>query len=119
MDPTMIMWMILASIAAAVLYTAIGVAPGTDETAVLAPVTLALVLVGIPIPVVFAFFMSAIVAKKLTDSIPVAVAGIPGGVMSAPMVEHAVQLKANGLAGSSIRKMASGSVIGTLIALPA
>lgn len=119
MDPAMILWMVLASIGAAVLYTAIGVAPGTDETAVLAPVTLALVLVGVPIPVVFAFFMSAIVAKKLTDSIPVAVAGIPGGVMSAPMVEHAVKLKAHGLAGSSIRKMASGSVIGTLIALPA
>src|SRR5699024_9512801 len=51
--------------------------------------------------------------------IPVAVAGIPGGVMSATMVEHAVKLKALGLAGSSIRKMASGSVIGTLIALPA
>lgn len=119
MDPTMIMWMVLASIGAAVLYTAIGVAPGTDETAVLAPVTLAIVLVGVPLPVVFAFFMSALVAKKLTDSIPVAVAGIPGGVMSAPMVEHAVNLKASGLAGSSIRKMASGSVIGTLIAVPA
>lgn len=119
MDPVMILWMVIASVGAAVLYTAIGVAPGTDETAVLAPVTLALVLVGVPIPVVFAFFMSAIVAKKLTDSIPVAVAGIPGGVMSAPMVEHAVKLKAHGLAGSSIRKMASGSVIGTLIALPA
>src|SRR5699024_9235166 len=114
MDPAMILWLVVASIGAAVLYTANGGAPGTDETAVLAPVTHAIVLVGVPIPVVFAFFMSAIVAKKLTDSIPVAVAGIPGGVMSAPMVEHAVKLKAHGLAGSSIRKMASGSVIGTL-----
>ena len=36
--------MILASVGAAALYTLIGIAPGTDETAVLAPVTLALVL---------------------------------------------------------------------------
>lgn len=119
MDPSMILWMVLASVVAALLYTAIGVAPGTDETAVLAPVTLALVLAGVPLQVVLAFFMSAIVAKKLTDSIPVAVAGIPGGVMAAPMVEHAMVLKANGRASTSIRKMASGSVIGTLVAVPA
>ncbi|MBB4932986.1 hypothetical protein F4561_003806 [Lipingzhangella halophila] len=119
MDPMLILWMVLAAFGATILYTAIGVAPGTDETAVLAPVTLALVLAGVPLPVVLAFFMGAIVAKKLTDSIPVAVAGIPGGVMSAPMVEHALVLKSHGRAGTSIQKMASGSVIGTLVAVPA
>lgn len=118
MDPVLILQMVVAAVIAAVVYTAIGVAPGTDETAVLAPVTLALVVAGIPLPVVLAFFMAAIVAKKLTDSIPVAVAGIPGGVMSAPMVEHAMILKREGQATLSIRKMASGSVIGTLVALP-
>ncbi len=111
--------MVVAALVGTVVYTAIGIAPGTDETAVLAPVTLALVLAGLPLPVVLAFFMAAIVAKKLTDSIPVAVAGIPGGVMAAPMVEPALELKALGLASTSIRKMASGSVIGTLIAVPA
>ena len=118
MDPFLIVQMIVAAVIAAIVYTAIGVAPGTDETAVLAPVTLALIVTGIPLPVVLAFFMAAIVAKKLTDSIPVAVAGIPGGVMSAPMVEHAMILKREGQATLSIRKMASGSVIGTLVALP-
>lgn len=119
MDPMLILWMVAAAVAGSLVYTAIGVAPGTDETAVLAPVTLALVLAGAPLPVVLAFFMSAIVAKKLTDSIPVAVAGIPGGVMSAPMVEHAMTLKGLGHASKSIQKMASGSVIGTLVAVPA
>jgi hypothetical protein len=110
--------MIGASIVGAIVYTLIGVAPGTDETAVLAPVTLALVLIGLPIPIILAFFISAIVAKKLTDSIPVAVAGIPGGVMAAPMVEHAMILKKHGKADVSIKKMASGSAIGTLVAVP-
>lgn len=118
MDPTIIMQLILASIAGATLYTIIGIAPGTDETAVLAPVTIALALLGFSPYVILAFFISAIVAKKLTDSIPVAVAGIPGGVMSAPMVEHAMVLKERGLPDLSIKKMASGSVIGTLIAVP-
>ncbi len=115
---TLILGMIVAAVLGAILYTIIGVAPGTDETAVLAPVTLALVLSGLPIPIILAFFISAIVAKKLTDSIPVAVAGIPGGVMAAPMVEHAMVLKAHGMPDVSIRKMASGSVIGTLVAVP-
>lgn len=119
MDPTMILWMIGAAAAGAVAYTFIGVAPGTDETAVLAPVTLALVLAGMPLPAVLAFFISAIVAKQLTNSIPVAVAGIPGGVMAAPMVPHALDLKSEGRASMSIQKMASGSVIGTLVAVPA
>ncbi|AZM96221.1 tripartite tricarboxylate transporter permease [Vreelandella venusta] len=118
MDPVLLLQMLAAAIIAVIVYTAIGVAPGTDETAVLAPVTLALVVAGIPLPVVLAFFMAAIVAKKLTDSIPVSVAGIPGGVMSAPMVEHALILKREGHATLAIRKMASGSVIGTLVAIP-
>lgn len=119
MDASIIIQMVLASFGAAVIYTIIGIAPGTDETAVLAPVTLALVLLGTSPYVVLAFFMSAIVAKKLTDSIPVAVAGIPGGVMAAPMVEHAMVLKEHGLPDVSIKKMTSGSVIGTLISIPA
>ncbi|WP_438318903.1 tripartite tricarboxylate transporter permease [Sporosarcina sp. FA9] len=118
MDIVLIIQMIGAAMFAAVLYTVIGIAPGTDETAVLAPVTLVLVLAGFQPIVVLAFFISAIVAKKLTDSVPVAIAGIPGGVMAAPMVEHAMILKKHGLPDLSIRKMASGSVIGTLVAVP-
>ena len=118
MDAVLIIQMIVAAVLAAIIYTIIGVAPGTDETAVLAPVTLVLVLAGFEPVVILSFFISAIVAKKLTDSIPVAVAGIPGGVMSAPMVEHALVLKKFGMPDVSIRKMASGSVIGTLVAVP-
>src|SRR5690625_1045938 len=110
--------MITASVIGAILYTIIGIAPGTDETAVLAPVTLVLVLTGFKPIVILAFFIAAIVAKKLTDSIPVAIAGIPGGVMSAPMVEHAMVLKKHDMPDVSIRKMASGSVSGTIIAVP-
>lgn len=118
MDPVIMIQMILAGVLGAILYTIIGIAPGTDETAVLAPVTIALALLGLSPHVILAFFISAIVAKKLTDSIPVAIAGIPGGVMAAPMVEHAMVLKQHGLADVSIRKMSSGSVIGTLVSIP-
>lgn len=117
-DPSLLIQMVVAAIAAAAIFTIIGIAPGTDETATIAPVTLALVLIGLEPIVVLTFFMSAIIANKLTDSVPVAVAGVPGGVMAAPMVEHAVTLKKHGKPDLSIRKMASGSVIGTLVAIP-
>lgn len=118
MDPTLILQMVLAAVIAAVIYTIIGIAPGTDETATIAPITLAVVLMGIEPVVVLTFFISAITANKLTDSVPVAVAGVPGGVMSAPMVEHAVTLKKYGRPDLAIRKMASGSVIGTIVSVP-
>lgn len=118
MDMMLIVQMVIAAVAAAILYTIIGIAPGTDETAVLAPVTLVLVLTGLEPIVILTFFISAIIAKKLTDSIPVAIAGIPGGVMSAPMVDYAMVLKKHGMPDVSIRKMASGSVIGTLVGVP-
>lgn len=118
MTVQLVIEMMIAAVAAAALYTLIGIAPGTDETAVLAPVTLALVLLGIEPIVVLAFFISAVVTLNLTDAIPVAVAGIPGGVMAAPMVPYGMILKQAGQSVIGIKKMASGAVIGTLVAVP-
>ena len=111
--------MAIAAVLATLIYTIIGIVPGTDETAVIAPVVLALVLSGMQPVVVLTFYMAAIISHKLTDSIPVAVAGIPGGVMATPMVEHALVLKKAGASDLTIRKMASGSLIGTLVSVPA
>lgn len=118
MEITILIQMIVAACIAAVMYTIIGAAPGADETATIAPVTLILVLSGMEPAVILAFFMSAIVACKLIDAVPVSVAGIPAGVMSTPMVEHAMTLKKHGLTDTSIRKIASGAIIGTLVSVP-
>jgi putative tricarboxylic transport membrane protein len=118
MDFSLILQMILAAIAAAIMYTVIGAAPGADETATIAPVVLVLVLSGLQPAVILSFFISAIVACKLIDAVPVSIAGIPAGVMSTPMVEHAMVLKKFGLTDTSIRKIASGAIIGTFVSLP-
>jgi len=110
--------MIIAATAAAVVYTLIGATPGADETATIAPITLILILTGLEPVVILTFFMSAIVASKLIDAVPISVAGIPAGVMSTPMVEHAQVLKKEGLADVSIRKIASGAIIGNLVSVP-
>lgn len=118
MSLVIIIQMIVAALAATFIYTIVGAIPGADETATLAPVTLVLILAGTPPVVVLAFFMAAIIACKLIDAVPVSVAGIPAGVMSTPLVEHALVLKAHGLADLSIRKIASGALVGTIISIP-
>ncbi len=118
MDVNLLIQMLIAAIIGTAIYTIIGIVPGTDETAVIAPITLAIVLAGVEPIVVLTFYMAAVIAHKLTDSVPVAVAGIPGGVMATPMVEHALVLKKYGQSETSIKKMMSGSVIGTLVSVP-
>ena len=118
MSLTMLALMLVAVLAAVVLYSFIGFIPGTDETSVLAPVTLALVLSGAAPEVVLSFFISAIVTLNLMNAIPTALVGLPGGVMSAPLMEHAVLLRSRGLASTTIRKMAVGSAVGTVVSVP-
>lgn len=118
MDFSIIIQATIAAAVAAVVYTIIGAVPGADETATLAPITLVLVLAGLHPAVILSFFISAIVACKLIDAVPVSIAGIPAGVMSTPMVEHAMVLKKHGMTDTSIRKIASGAIIGTFVSLP-
>lgn len=118
MDPTLLLSMLIAAVAAILLYTFIGFIPGTDETSVLVPVTLALALAGVDPAVLLTFFIAAIVTLNLTNAIPTALVGLPGGVLSAPMMEHSLYLKSQGRAAETIKKMAAGSAIGTLIAIP-
>lgn len=118
MDISLLLQMLLAIFGAIILYTFIGFVPGTDETSVLMPVTLAIVLAGVKPIVVLTFFISAIITLNLMNAIPTALVGLPGGVMSTPMIEHALFLKERGMAATSIKKMATGSIIGTVVAIP-
>lgn len=118
MDAATLVQMLIAALTAILLYSFIGFIPGTDETSVLMPVTLAVVLAGVKPIVVLTFFIAAIITLNLMNAIPTALVGLPGGVMSTPMIEHALYLKEQGLAATSIKKMATGSLIGTTVAIP-
>ncbi len=118
MEMLLLVQMVIAALAAIVLYTFIGFIPGTDETSVLMPVTLAIILAGTEPIIVLTFFISAIVTLNLTNSMPTALVGLPGGVLSSPMIEHALYLKNRGLSEITIKKMASGALIGTIISVP-
>jgi len=112
-----ILLMLLLIIFSAVFYMFIGFLPGTDETATMAPIAMVLLISGIDPILVFAWFIGAIVAFKTSDSIPVALMGIPGGVMAVPQVPDAVIAKKNGLADIILRKGVVSSAIGTYVAI--
>ncbi len=118
MDASLIIWMIGAAIMAVALYTFIGFIPGTDETSVLLPITLAIVLSGVDAMVVLSFFIAAIVTLNLTNAMPTALVNLPGGVMSSAMIEHSIVIKKAGRSAEVIKKMAAASALGVLISVP-
>lgn len=109
---------IILALIAAIVFSLLGLISGTDETAVMVPLTLIVVLLGAPPVAVFTFFMAAMMSKHLTHAIPTALMGIPGDTMATPMMEHASFLRRLGMPHIALRKMISGGVIGAFIALP-
>lgn len=118
MDTGLLLQIVFASIGATLLYTVIGFIPGTDETAVLMPITLAVVLSGVHPIVVLTFFISAIISLNLMNAMPTLVVGLPGGVLSTPMIEHSMIMKKAGLTHENIRKAAVGALLGVVTAVP-
>jgi hypothetical protein len=53
----------------AVVFAAIGLVSGTDETTTLPPLTLLVVLLGVPPAGVFTFFLAGAVAKHMTHAV--------------------------------------------------
>ncbi|WP_339234232.1 tripartite tricarboxylate transporter permease [Oceanobacillus sp. FSL W7-1281] len=106
------------AIVAGLIFTVIGLISGSDETAVLVPATLIVVLLGAPPEAVFAFFMAAVLSKHLTHAIPTALMGVPGDTTATPMLDHANFMRRIGLPHIALRKMISGGIIGAFIALP-
>ena len=102
----------------AVVFGAIGLVSGTDETTTIAPVTLLVVLLGVPPVGVFTFWMASAVAKHMTHAIPTALLGIPGDTMAIPLLQQATSLRNLGVPHIALRKMISGAIIAAFIAVP-
>lgn len=102
----------------AVVFAAIGLVSGTDETTTLAPVTLLVVLLGAPPVGVFTFWLAGAVSKHMTHAIPTALLGIPGDTMAVPLLQQATAMRNLGAPHIALRKMISGGVIAAFIAVP-
>ncbi len=115
---TAILIAILAAVAGGLLYTIVGIIPGTDETATMVPITIILVLAGLPAGALFAWEIGIIVAMQVSHTIPTAMSALPGSTMAVPMVLNCSIAKRLGVPHMAMRKMASGSLVGTVFALP-
>ncbi|MCQ1955801.1 tripartite tricarboxylate transporter permease [Arthrobacter sp. zg-Y826] len=115
---TALLWAISMGLVGAVVFAAIGLVSGTDETATVAPLTLLVVLLGVPAPGVFTFFLAGVVAKHITHMIPTTLLGIPGDTMAVPMMREAQLLRELGVPHIALRKAISGGVIAAFIAVP-
>jgi hypothetical protein len=102
----------------AIIFAGIGLISGSDETTTLAPLTLLVVLLGVPAAGVLTFFLAGAVAKHMTHAVPTALLGIPGDTMATPLMREANFLRNLGVPHIALRKMISGAVIAALIAVP-
>lgn len=114
-----IAWGVGMGLLGAVVFSLIGLVSGTDETATIAPITLLVILVGVPPTGVFTFFMAAIISKHITHAIPTTLLGIPGDTTAVPMLRDAQMLRELGVPHIALRKAISGGVISAFIAVPA
>jgi hypothetical protein len=111
-------WALGMAVLGSIVFTGIGLISGTDETATVAPLTLLVVLLGVPASGVFAWFITSAVSKHMTHAIPTALMGIPGDTMAVPMLRDATILRQLGVPHIALRKMISGAIIAAFIALP-
>ena len=121
MDPLLLEQIVVAAamgLVGAVVFAAIGLVSGTDETTTLAPLTLLVVLLGVPPAGVFTFFLAGAVAKHMTHAVPTALLGIPGDTLATPLLQDANMLRKLGVPHIALRKMVSGGIIAAFVAVP-
>ena len=109
---------ILMALIGALVFSLIGIVSGTDETATIAPLTLVVILLGVPPAGVWTFFFAAAVSKHMTHAIPTMLLGIPGDTMAVPLLDEARQMRALGLPHVALRKAVSAAIISAFIAVP-
>ncbi|QCR18313.1 tripartite tricarboxylate transporter permease [Agrococcus sp. SGAir0287] len=114
----LVLWALGMAVLGAVVFGLLGLVSGTDETATIAPITLLVILLGVPPVGVFAFFMAAISAKHITHAIPTTLLGIPGDTLAAPLLRDAQLLRELGVPHIALRKAISGGVLAAIIAVP-
>ncbi len=120
-DPVLLEQIMVAAgmgLLGAVVFAAIGLVSGTDETTTLAPLTLLVVLLGVPPAGVFTFFLAGAVAKHMTHAVPTALLGIPGDTMATPLLQDANMLRKLGVPHIALRKMVSGAIVAAFVAVP-
>ncbi|MGX6447816.1 tripartite tricarboxylate transporter permease [Patulibacter sp. S7RM1-6] len=102
----------------AIVFSLLGLVSGTDETATIAPLTLTVVLLGVPPAGVITFFIAAATAKHMTHAVPTTLLGIPGDTMAIALMREANFLRRLGVPHVALRKAISAALLSAFIAIP-
>ncbi len=113
-----LLWGVGMAFLSSIVFSAIGLISGTDETATVAPLTLLVILLGAPPVGVYSWFIAAAVSKHMTHAIPTALMGIPGDTMAVPMLRDTGILRQMGVPHIALRKMISGAIVAAFVAVP-
>jgi putative tricarboxylic transport membrane protein len=113
-----LIWGISFALLGAIVFSFVGLISGTSETASIAPVTLMVVLMGVPPIASFCFLIAGCVSKHITHSVPTALLGVPGDTMAVPLIEHATMMRNMGVPHIALQKMISGGILAALISVP-
>ncbi|EHK83987.1 hypothetical protein SZMC14600_18474 [Saccharomonospora azurea SZMC 14600] len=113
-----VLWALGMGLLGAIVFAAIGLVSGTDETSTLAPITLLVVLLGVPPAGVLTFFIAGAVAKHMTHAIPTTLLGIPGDTTAVPLLDDATALRRLGAPHIALRKALAGGFLAALISVP-
>lgn len=115
---TEILVALLFGLGGSIIFSAIGLISGTDETATMLPLTLLVVILGAPPAAILTFFLSGAISKHITHAVPTTMLGIPGDTMAIPMIEDANKLRKLGIPHVALQKMAASSIFSAFIAIP-
>src|SRR5699024_6730030 len=103
---------------AAVLFTGIGLISGTDETAIVAPLPLLVILIRVPPAGVIAFFLAAIISTPISHAVPTTLLGTPGDTTALPVRPAAPLLRSLGMPHVALQTAFSGGVLSAITASP-
>ncbi|MFE9775824.1 tripartite tricarboxylate transporter permease [Streptomyces sp. NPDC005931] len=115
---TDLLWALAMGMAGALVFAGIGLVSGSDETSTLGPLTLLVVLLGVPPAGVITFFLAAAVSKHMTHAIPTTLLGIPGDTTAVPLLEDARAMRRIGAPHIALRKALAGGLLSATIAVP-
>ena len=99
-----LLWAVGFALLGGIIYMLIGLISGTDETAVLVPGTIIIILLGVPPVAVFSFFIAAVMSKHMTHAIPTTLLGVPGDTLAIPMMDYANTMRRLGVPHIALRK---------------
>ncbi|MED7947642.1 tripartite tricarboxylate transporter permease [Streptomyces sp. BE20] len=115
---TDLLWALAMGLTGALVFAGIGLVSGTDETSTLGPLTLLVVLLGVPPAGVITFFLASAIAKHMTHAIPTTLLGIPGDTTAVALLDDAWAMRRIGAPHVALRKALAGGLLSAAIAVP-